>query len=63
MNGKQIVIVIVALAVSVLIVRHELPIDFPLIIVKVLRIFVSLFVVLALTILACIFAGRRKKIS
>jgi hypothetical protein len=61
MNGRQIIILIVALVVSALIVWHDLPIEFPEIIVKVLMLFVKLFAVLALTIFAYIFAGRKKK--
>jgi hypothetical protein len=63
MNGKQITILIIALAVSALIVWHDLPIEFPMIIAKVLMLFVKLFVVLALTSFAYIFAGGKKKSS
>lgn len=63
MNGKQIVILVTALAVSALIVRQELPIEFPWIITKVLRLFVALSVVLAVTIFAYGFAGGKKKPS
>ena len=61
MNGKQIVILICALAVSALILWHDLPIEFPGIIGKVLMLFMKLSVVLVLTIFAYIVAGRRKK--
>ncbi|MDA8104736.1 MAG: hypothetical protein M0Z71_05090 [Nitrospiraceae bacterium] len=63
MNGKQIVILICALAVSALILWHDLPIEFPGIIGKVLMLFVKMSVVLALAIFAYIFAGGKKKAS
>ena len=61
MNGKQIIILIGALVVSALIVWHDLPIDFPGIIGKVVMLFVKLSAVLAVTIFAYIFAGGKKK--
>ncbi len=61
MNGKQIIILIGALIVSALIVRHDLPIEFPGIIGKVVMLFVKLSVVLAVAIVAYIFAGGKKK--
>ena len=61
MNGKQIIILIGALIVSALIVWHDLPIEFPGIMGKVLMLFVKLSVVLAVTIFAYIFAGGKKK--
>lgn len=63
MNGRQITILIAGLAVISLIVWYDLPIEFPGIIVKVLLLFVKVFVVLALTVFACLFAGRKKKTS
>ena len=63
MNLKQIIILIVACIVSALIVRHDLPIEFPGIIFKVFMLFVKLSIVLALTIVAYIFAGGKKKSS
>lgn len=63
MNRKQIVILICALAVSALILWHDLPIEFPGIIGKVLMLFVKMSVVLALAIFAYIFAGGKKKAS
>jgi hypothetical protein len=63
MNGRQITILIAGLALISLIVRYDLPIEFPGIIVKVLLLFVKVFVVLALTVFACLFAGRKKKTS
>lgn len=63
MNGKQVVILATALVVSALIVWQELPIEFPWIITKVLRLFVALSVVLAVAIFAYGFAGEKKKPS
>ncbi|OPX94191.1 MAG: hypothetical protein A4E58_02626 [Syntrophorhabdus sp. PtaB.Bin006] len=60
MNGKQIIILISALVVSALIVWLNLPIEFPGIIAKVLLLFMKVSVVLALAVVACIFAGRKK---
>ncbi len=61
MNSKQIIILVVACGLSALIVWHDLPIEFPGIIGKVLMLFVKLSVVLAVTIFAYIFAGGKKK--
>jgi hypothetical protein len=63
MNGKRITILITALAVSVLILWHDLPIEFPMIIFKVLMLFVKLFGVLALTGFAYVFADEKRKPS
>jgi hypothetical protein len=63
MNGRRIIILITALAVSVLIVWLDLPIEFPMIITKVLMLFGKLFIVLALTSFAYVFAGTKKKPS
>ena len=63
MNAKQITILIGALVVSALIVWHDLPIEFPGTIVKVVMLFVKLSAVLAVTIFAYIFAGGKKKPS
>ncbi len=63
MNGKRIIILICALIVSALILWHDLPIEFPGIIGKVLMLFMKLSIVLALTIFAYIVAGRRKRPS
>jgi hypothetical protein len=60
MNGKQKFILISALAVSVLIVWHDLPIEFPGIIIKVLILVAKLFAVLFVTFIAYIFAGGKK---
>jgi hypothetical protein len=61
MNGKQILILIGALIVLALIVWHDLPIEFPGIIGKVLMLFVKLSVVVAVAIFAYLFAGGKKK--
>jgi hypothetical protein len=63
MNRKQIIILIIAAAVSALILWHALPIDFPGITVKMLMLFVKLSAVVAVTIFAYIFAGGKKKSS
>jgi hypothetical protein len=63
MNGKRIAILISALAIAALIVWHDLPIEFPLIIFKVFMLFVKLFAVLAVTTFAYVFAGGKRKPS
>ena len=63
MNGKQAIILICAIAVSALIVWHDLPIEFPGIIAKVFMLFAKLFLVIALAVFAYILAGRKKKPS
>jgi len=59
MNVKQIIILIGAFIVSGLILWHDLPIEFPWMINMVL-LFVKLFVIVALTITASLFAGGKK---
>jgi hypothetical protein len=61
MNRKQIIILISALIVSALIVWHDLPLDFPGTMFKVVMLFVKLFIVIALASFAYIFAGGKKK--
>ncbi len=61
MNGKRIAILMIACAVLALILWHDLPIEFPMIIPKVLMFFGKLFIVLALASLAYVFAGSKKK--
>ncbi len=63
MNGRRIIILIVACIVSALILWHDLPIEFPGIIGKVLMLFLKLSVVAALTIVAYAFSGGKKKPS
>ena len=63
MSSKRIVVLIAAFVVSGLILWHDLPIEFPGIILKVLMLFVKLAAVVALTIFAYIFAGGKKRAS
>jgi hypothetical protein len=63
MNWKQIVIVISALALSALIVWHDLPIEFPGGIIRVLMLFVKISLIVALAIFSYIFATDKKKSS
>jgi len=58
MNLIQIMILIAALTVSTLILWHDLPITFPWM-MNVVMLFIKLSVVLAVTIFAYIFAGRK----
>ncbi|MCU0576723.1 MAG: hypothetical protein MUD15_07875 [Desulfobacterota bacterium] len=60
MNWKQILVMISACIVSALIVWHDLPIEFPMMIFKGLMLFLKLFTVLALTTFAYILAGPKK---
>jgi hypothetical protein len=63
MSRKQTVILISAFIVSALIVWHDLPIEFPGIVFKLVMLFVKLSIVLALAGCAYIFAGGKKKPS
>ena len=63
MNRKRIIILISALIVSALIVWHDLPLEFPGTMFKVVMLFVKLSVVFALASFAYIFAGGKKKPS
>ncbi len=63
MNGKQMIILIGALIVSALIVWHDLPIEFPGVIFKIVMLFVKLSVIAVVTVLACVFAGGKEKPS
>ena len=63
MNRKQIIILISAFIVSALIVWHDLPLEFPGTMFKVVMLFVKLSIVLALSSFAYIFAGGKKKSS
>jgi len=60
MNQKRIIILICACIVTVLILRHDLPIEFPGLMIKMIMLFVKLSVVVATTIFAYIFTGRKK---
>jgi len=61
MNRKRIIILISALIVSALIVWHDLPLEFPGTMFKVVMLFVKLFILFALASFAYIFAGGKKK--
>ena len=63
MNWKQVIILVCAIIVLALILWHDLPIEFPGIIFKVLMLFVKLAVVVFLAIFAYIFVGGKKKSS
>lgn len=63
MNLIQIVILTCALIVSALIVWHDLPLEFPGLIIKSLLLFLKLSILLLLTIIAYIIAGKKKKTS
>ena len=63
MNRKQVIILVCAIIVLALILWHDLPIEFPGIIFKVLMLFVKLAVVVFLAIFAYIFVGGKKKSS
>ncbi len=60
MNPIQITILIIALAVSALILWHDLPIGFPWM-VNMVMLFVKLSIVAALAIVVFLFAGSKKK--
>ena len=61
MNGKQIVILAGAVVISALVLWHDLPIEFPGIVVKALLLFLKISVIIALAIFGYMFAGRKKK--
>jgi hypothetical protein len=63
MNGKKIAILIIAIAVSALIVWHDLPIEFPWIIYKVCMLFLKLFAVITLAVFAYVFSSKKKNPS
>jgi hypothetical protein len=63
MNRKQIIILVSAFIVSALIVWHDLPIEFPGTMFKVVMLFVKLSIVFALTIFTYLFARGKKKAS
>jgi hypothetical protein len=60
MNGKQIAVLAIALAALALIAWHDLPLEFPMIIIKALMLFVKVSVVAALAVFAFLFVGREK---
>ena len=61
MNGKQILILAGAVVISALVLWHDLPIEFPGIVVKALLLFLKISVIIALAIFGYMFAGRKKK--
>jgi hypothetical protein len=63
MNAKQIIILISGLIISALIVWHDLPLEFPGTIFKVVMLFVKLSVVFVVASFAYMFAGRKKESS
>ncbi len=63
MNWKQTVILLIAVAVLALILRHDLPIEFPGTIIKAFMLFVKLSVVVALAIFSFLFVSDKKKSS
>ena len=58
----QIIILISALIVSALIVWYDFPLEFPGLIAKILLLFLKLSIVLVLTFIAYMFAGRKKQL-
>lgn len=63
MNGKQITVLVLALMITALILWRNLPIEFPLAIVKMFVLAMKLCVVLILAIIAYVVAGEKKKTS
>lgn len=63
MNGKRITILILAGVGIGLIFWHDLPIEFPMIIIKVMLLFGKIIAVLFVTVFAFVFAGNNKKSS
>jgi hypothetical protein len=63
MNPIRIVILIGAFIVSAVILWHDLPIDFPWIIYKVVMLFLKLSALWAVAIVAYVLAGRKKAVS
>lgn len=63
MNVKRIAILIIAGVLVALILWHDLPIEFPMVIAKVLLLFGKLIIVFAVTVFAFIFTGDEKKSS
>ena len=63
MNGRQIAILAISLAVSALLVWHYLPLQHPGFYAGLFTLLLSLFVVLVLTVIAYLLAGGKKKAS
>jgi hypothetical protein len=60
MNGKQSAVLAIAVVVLALIVSHDLPLEFPMIIMKALMLFLKVSLVAAVAVFAYLFAGRKK---
>ncbi|MBN1142034.1 MAG: hypothetical protein JXB25_09635 [Deltaproteobacteria bacterium] len=63
MNGRQVAILAISLAVSGLLLWNYLPLQHPGFFAKLIALALSLFVVLVLAIIAYVFAGGKKKPS
>jgi hypothetical protein len=61
MNAKQKAILVIAVGVLGLILWHDLPIEYPLIMFKAIMLFVKVSITTALAILAYVLAGGKKK--
>ncbi len=61
MNGKQIIILIAAVIVSALVLWHDLPLEFPGILLKALLLFLKISIIVALAIFGYFLAGVKKK--
>lgn len=61
MNLQRIIVLVIACAASGFIVWQDLPIEFPMAMLKAVMLFMKLFVVLALAAFAFIFAGSKRK--
>ncbi|MEN6616215.1 MAG: hypothetical protein ABFD12_06630 [Syntrophorhabdus sp.] len=61
MNGKRIIILALALALSAFILWRDLPIQFPWVI-NMFMVFVKLFIVIIIAGIAFILAGGKKKL-
>jgi glucan phosphoethanolaminetransferase (alkaline phosphatase superfamily) len=60
MNRKQIFIIICTLTALALILWYSLPIEFPWLVLKVIKLFLMVFVVIALAIFSFVFASGKK---
>lgn len=63
MNGKQITVLVLALVITALILWRNLPIEFPLAIVKMFVLAMKLCVVIILAIIAYFVVGGKRKAS
>lgn len=60
MNRKQILIIICALTALALILWYSLPIEFPWMALKVIKLFLMVFAVIVLAVFSFVFAGGKK---